>query len=84
MMMSFGRSDRCRSAESLATSAICFCRVDGEPMEVVDDVAAGRMGSDDLLDDADMEGIARGEVFRLLGWVQFGEDVAHAGCLPGA
>src|SRR6516162_9796054 len=59
-------------------------QVDGEPMEVVDDVAAGRMGSDDLLNSADMEGIARGEVFRLLGWVQFGEDVAHAGCLPGA
>src|SRR5262245_12105728 len=59
-------------------------QVDVEPMEVIDDVAAGQMGSDDLLDSADMERIARGEVFRLRGRVQFGEDVAHAGCLPGA
>ena len=57
-------------------------QVDGEPMEVVDDVAARRIATDDLLDGTDMDGIARGEIFRLLGRVQFAEDVAHAGCRP--
>jgi hypothetical protein len=38
--------------------------VDGEPMEVIDDVATGRMGIDDLLDGEDMKGITRGEILR--------------------
>jgi hypothetical protein len=49
-------------------------QLDAEPVEVVDDVAAGRSGGDDPLDSVDMEWVARGEIFWLLSRGQFVEE----------
>jgi hypothetical protein len=42
------------------------------------------MVGDHLLDGADVERIARGQVLRFPRGVQFGKDAPHARCLAGA